>query len=547
MDPNQGLFSAVVAVAAGLELKSTLRRIVTHAVELVDATYGALGVLDDKGGLREFIHVGISVDKATEIGHLPLGKGVLGLIIEHPTPIRLSDITQHKASIGFPAHHPPMKTFLGVPVRVRGEVFGNLYLTEKRDGKNFTAEDERTVMALAAAAAVAIENARLYELARQREKWQAAVSEIGTAVLSGGDSGEVIDLIARNSRSLTGAAVALVALPDTHARSDQSGSDGELTIEIVNHERGQDHMVVGLDRWLGKTAPPGSILERSFTSGASVIEAECALWRDLSEEFPVVPGAAVALPLRTMDRVLGVLLLMWPQGAEIAPTDVIDLVESFASQAALTLMQADAQRDKQHVAVLEDRDRIGRDLHDFVIQRVFATGMMLQGVKQLARESPAAVEKIDQAVDQLDETIREIRQTIFDLHDDVPDVSLRSRISSEVASAAVSLGFTPTLRINGAIDAAATPEIAEHVIAVVREALINAAKHAQAQSVHIHIEARESEFYVCIEDDGVGYEPGDRSSGVANLRNRAHHAGGSFEIGARASGGTRLVWTALLE
>ena len=149
VDTNRGLFSAVVSVAAGLELNSTLRRIVTNAVELVGARYGALGVLDEDGSVRDFIHVGIPMEQADEIGSLPQGDGILGLLVEHPVPIRLADLSKHPSSIGFPPHHPPMTTFLGVPVRVRGEVFGNLYLTEKRDGQYFSAEDERTVMALA--------------------------------------------------------------------------------------------------------------------------------------------------------------------------------------------------------------------------------------------------------------------------------------------------------------------------------------------------------------------------------------------------------------
>ena len=213
-DRDRGLFTAVVSVAAGLELGATLRRIVQAAVELVDATYGALGVINADGRLGEFVHVGIDGATAERIGDLPTGDGILGLLVEHPVPIRLENLSSHPASSGFPAGHPRMDSFLGVPVRVRGEVFGNLYLTEKRTGTGFTSEDERTVMALAAAAAVAIENSRLYERTRQREQWQQAVADIANSVLAGTDPEEVLALVANRARSLTGADVALVALPD---------------------------------------------------------------------------------------------------------------------------------------------------------------------------------------------------------------------------------------------------------------------------------------------------------------------------------------------
>ena len=224
-DVDSGLFSAVVAVAAGLELGATLRRIVQAAADLVDAEYGALGVLGQQGTVSEFVHVGIDTETAARIGPLPNGRGILGLLIEHPAPIRIEDLMQHPSAAGFPAGHPVMKSFLGVPVRVRGEVFGNLYLTQKRNGGSFTVDDERTVMALAAAAAVAIENARLYESSRQRERWQNAITEIGNAVLSGGETGDVLTLVARNARRLAGADFATIALPD---------ADGVLRIEITD-------------------------------------------------------------------------------------------------------------------------------------------------------------------------------------------------------------------------------------------------------------------------------------------------------------------------
>ncbi len=536
VDTDEGLYSALMGVASGLELESTLRRIVTNAVYLADASYGALGVLDFDGKIQDFIHVGMPDEVSRQIGNLPMGGGLLGELSVHPTPLRLSQISEHPASIGFPKNHPPMTSFLGVPIRVRGEVFGNLYLTDKKGGAAFTDADEQAVVAFATAAAVAIENARLYELATQKEKWQRAVSEIGTAVLSGGDSGEVLELIAKRSRLLTGASAALVALPDTC---------GVLTIEIVNIDSESSESVRRLRDWLGRPAPADSILERSFSIGGSIIEDQCLMWNQVTTDPKDEPLAAVSLPLRTVDKVLGVLLLVWPTGSRLVASEVIDLVESFAGQAALTLVLAAAQQDKKEIAILEDRDRIGRDLHDLVIQRVFATGMLLNGLMQSGTLPPEISEKIDLAVGQLDETIREIRQTIFDLHTASPELSIRARISQEVSSATVALGFSARLTLTGPLDSAISPQIGDHLVAVVRESLINCAKHAQATEASVRV-AVDSRILVCeVSDNGNGYTPGERISGIANMESRAAELGGEFRIGITPDSqpGTYLRWS----
>ena len=194
-DRMRGLLEAVVAIGSGLDLESTLRRIVEAAVGLVDAAYGALGVIGDGDGgkrLAEFIPVGVSQDEIAGIHHWPEGRGLLGLLIDDPRPLRLADIAAHPASSGFPDGHPPMHGFLGVPVRVRDEVFGNLYLTGKRGGGEFTEDDEAVLVALGAAAGVAVENARLYEAARRQQRWIQASAEVTTRLLSGSEPGEVL-------------------------------------------------------------------------------------------------------------------------------------------------------------------------------------------------------------------------------------------------------------------------------------------------------------------------------------------------------------------
>jgi two-component system, NarL family, sensor histidine kinase DevS len=547
-DRDRGLFAAVVSVAAGLELGATLRRIVQAAVELVDATYGALGVINADGRLGEFVHVGIDGATAERIGDLPTGNGILGLLVDHPVPIRLENLASHPSSSGFPPGHPRMGSFLGVPVRVRGEVFGNLYLTEKRTGTGFTSDDERTVMALAAAAAVAIENSRLYERTRQREQWQQAVAEIANSVLAGTNSEEVLALVANRARTLTGADVALVVLPDD--------DDEELVVEIVDgrddgiSQSARDVLdVVGA--WDGQRVPRESLAYAAYADGVGRIEASS------TEVLALGPGrsgfgAALVTPLSTAERSLGVLMLVWGDEHSHFPRDVLDLAGSFGSQAAVTLVLAQARREHERLAVYEDRDRIARDLHDLVIQRLFATGMMLQGTTRIDDVPEAAAERVSRAVDELDETIKEIRQTIFALHEPVegPTSSARGRVLRETSQSAALLGFEPAVRFAGPVDSMLTPEAADQLVAALREALTNAAKHADARRVEVIVQIDSGNVVLVVTDDGVGidHEGPGRRSGVANIAARAQDLGGSCRI-ERVSeeGGTRLTWRVPLD
>jgi signal transduction histidine kinase len=541
-DRDRGLFTAVVSVAAGLELGATLRRIVQAAVELVDATYGALGVIAEDGRLGEFVHVGIDGSTAEIIGDLPAGKGILGLLIDHPVPIRLENLSSHASSAGFPPGHPVMSTFLGVPVRVRGEVFGNLYLTEKRTGGGFTSEDERTVMALAAAAAVAIENARLYERTRRREKWQQAVADIANAVLAGGDADEVLSMIANRSRLLTGADVAFIALPD---------SDDTLVVEIVDgggdSEVGSNAhaMRAALAEWSGEGVPVDSLATEVFRDTFSRVHPSSEDVLALASDRPF--GPALITPLSTPDRCLGVIVLMWADEHAHFPRDVRELADSLGSQAALSLVLAEARREHERLAVYEDRDRIARDLHDLVIQRLFATGMMLQGTTRVPDVPEAAATRVSRAVDELDETIKEIRQTIFALHEPVdgPSSSARGRVLRETSQSAALLGFEPSVRFAGPVDSMLDTETTDQLVAALREALTNAAKHAAARRVEVLVQIDRGDVLLVVTDDGIGVEvegPG-RRSGVANIAARAQGLGGSCRLErVSEAGGTRLIW-----
>jgi len=402
----QRLLEAVVAVAAGLELGQTLRRIVQVAADLVQARYGALGVISPAGGLSEFVVVGLDREQLAVLDHPPVGRGVLGLIIDDPRPLRLDDVMVHPLAAGYPPGHPPMHTFLGVPVRVRGEVYGNLYLTEKQDGGHFTAVDEQVVVALAAAAGVAIENARLYAEAQMRASWLRASSEIATSVLRGVGTDDVLALIATRSREAARANLAAIALP--------SGPDQKMRFVHASGLKAQDI--------IGRT----------------------------TDEVPDDETPAMVVPMVTGSRTLGMLLLaIRPDGRTLTSEERV-MAQAFADQAALALTLAEAQHEHERLAILEDRDRIGRDLHDLVIQRLFATGMMLEGARRLV-DDPSVEGRIDRAVQELDATILEVRSTIFALHESGLDepTGLRGRLLREVGAAAHGLGFEPTCRFDG--------------------------------------------------------------------------------------------------
>ena len=541
---ERGLFSAVVAVAAGLELGATLRRIVQAAVDLVDASYGALGVLGADGELTSFVHVGI--DQATQavIGDLPRGKGILGLLLNHPAPIRLDDMATHPSAVGFPPGHPIMKSFLGVPVRVRGQVFGNLYLTDKRGAEGFSTADERIVTALAAAAGVAIDNARLYERSVLRERWQASVAEMHAAVLEGADTGEVLTIAASRALELVGCRAAIVALPSP---------SGVLRVEIVQTDQAhrpasrwqvnappeQEPGVSGLVGWRGASLPGNGPIERCYRDGEAAEGDE-----ELADLAGTDPVHVLALPLQTPDDVLGVLALVPARTAHLT-LEQRQMASNLAGQAALALMLARGRREQERLVLLEERDRIARDLHDLVIQRLFATGISLSGAARVAGTPDAVVERLDAAVDALDTTVREIRATIFELHQPVGAAhgGLRGRILAEASASAVVLGHTPATRFSGTVDASVDDALATDIIGALREALANVAKHAGADHVEVLVAVEDDAVLLQVTDDGVGVPAQlSRRSGLLNLAERAARYGGSCTILSRPQGGSVLSW-----
>lgn len=521
----RALLDAVVGIGTNLDLRSTLQRIVQAACELVGARYGALGVIGPDRLLHDFITHGIDAELHARIGDLPHGRGVLGLLIDEPRPVRMPDITQHPQSYGFPPHHPPMHSFLGVPVRIRDQVFGNLYLAEKQGAPEFTEDDEEIVVALAAAAGVAIENARLYALAHRRERWLAATAEITSVLLGEVRRTDALTLVARRAREVAEAELALVLLYDEDA--------GQFTVEVVDSADGDAEGLIGAVLPASETSFAGSVTERRRELLDNL--AEAAPW-----PVPVVAGPAVVSPLAAADTLHGVLVVAHPPDSGRAADADVTLLASFAGQAALAMERARGQEERELLVVLEDRERIARDLHDVVIQRLFATGLQLQSGAMHAR--PDVAKRINAAVDDLDATIRDIRRTIFELRTPM-SAALRTEIREAIDVAAGSLGFRPAVELDGPLDSAVPEPVRPDLTAVLREALSNTVRHAEADRVDVAVRVDAGRVTVTVTDDGVGCDPAAARGGLVNLRERAERHGGEFEVRRVHPHGTQLCWS----
>ncbi|MCX5391918.1 GAF domain-containing protein [Streptomyces sp. NPDC006482] len=535
------LLEAMRSVGTGLELHSTLDRICETAAELADARYAAIGVVDDEGeGLSDFVTFGVDEDVARRIGRLPDGHaGLLGALIRDPQTIRLADLSTDPRAAGFPPGHPPMRTFLGVPIRVQGEIFGNLYLAEKRGGVEFNDYDVHMVRVLATEAGIAIGNARLYEAARQRERWIDGSVAVTTALLSGGDADDALAVVAEQARRLADADAGIVLLP---------AEEGGLEIVAVSSTTPT--------KSLGVVIPPESAVVKQLLEGEAVFVADASTDPRMISRLTSPYGPSMMVPLQSGGRVLGALATPRARGARPFTEAERTLATQFASQAALALMMADAQRDRERLAVYEDRDRIARDLHDLVIQRLFATGMMLESAQRKSIV-PAVREGVGKAVDELDVTIQEIRTAIFALQQGPAEApsGLRTRVLREINMAAVPLGFKPAHRFLGVIDSAVGELTGKNLIAALREALSNAFRHAEATRIEVVVDATvtlpdgSAGVRLSVADDGIGIPEGGRRSGLRNLARRAESLGGASWCGpgiGEDGGGTTVVWEAPL-
>lgn len=517
----QTLLDSSNVVASDLDLERVLRRIAEEARTVADAEFAALGVLDGDGHLERFIHVGVPTQQAALIGDLPRGLGVLGAVIQSQHPIRLDDLTTDPRSVGFPAHHPPMSSFLGVPIKIRDETYGNLYLTNRADGP-FTAEDEELVTALAAAAATAISNARLYEETRRAQQLSAVLGDLTSALLAS-ESIDVFGVLALGVMTLT--------------EADFAGI-------VTSHEAGEE-LRIDTARGAGASRVEGEVLPWVDCAVSRAMQGEASISPPDGTDAPpfgdLVPSSSViAVPLVVSGDRIGALCATREDERAAFSTADLALLSDFATQAGLAVALSWARVDRQRLSVIEDRARTARDLHDHVIQRLFATGL---GLQAFASAHPHHAGTIDRHVAEIDAAIEDIRNAIFTLRTRRATRTVRHRLLDVVTELSAGLALAPQVSFTGPVDSAITADLADDVVAVLRETLANVTRHAKATNVAIEILAAATEIAVTVEDDGVG--PGgcvEAASGTANLAARARARHGSFELTPGRSGGTRARW-----
>lgn len=524
----RGLLSAVVALAEDLSLEAVLHRVVSSACRLLQAEYGALGVIGSDHALSHFITVGIDEELTRQIGPLPTGHGVLGLLIRDPKPLRLHDLRQHSDAYGFPKNHPPMKTFLGVPIRVRDVVFGNLYLTQKTGGGDFTDEDEELAEALAAAAGVAIENARLYEDARRRASWLQACMDVTGRMLGEGETPEGQDeglgMIAARALLESSSDLALILVQEDSSNLYRiAGAAGALAAE-----------------WVGRFLPFDSVEIGSVVAGGGAAPMEHASAAIGGEGL--ASGRLLVIDLSARGTHLGLLVLQREHASGTFNRTDTEMGPVFGSHVALALELGRAHRMREQIAVFSDRDRIARDLHDLVIQRLFAAGLSIQSLRRFIASDSAAT-TIQTVTSELDDTIRELRNTIYSLSDaETEKELLSSRVLQAVRSGAQSLPFVPHLTLMGPIDGIRDEETALNIVAVVTEGMSNAVRHSGADSIRVSVSVDDGFVCVVVQDNGTGLIAPATGNGLSNMEHRAHTLGGTFRVSSSPETGTSFTW-----
>jgi signal transduction histidine kinase len=529
------LLRANSLITSDLTLPAVLRHIVGAAREVVGARTAALGVIGPSGGLVEFVHEGMSAEAVAGIGHLPQGKGLLGALIDEPQPIRVRHLADDPRSSGFPPEHPPMGSFLGVPIRVRDEVYGNIYVTDSTRGPEFSAEDQELLTALAATAAIAIDNARLYAFAQTRGEWLQASAAITRQLLAPDSDDDLhLQMVAERTKDIADADLVVMAFP---ADTDPP----QLRIEVT---AGAD-----ADHLRGQLLPVnGSLAGQVCTTGEPKLQAQPTDGTGLAAltSSAVELGPVLCVPLAGWGRVHGVLIAARLAGRPGPTPDDVDVVASFVNHAALALELAEARREQEWTRVLDDRERIAADLHDHVIQRLFAAGLNLQGLTATAGPG-RTTDRLQATIVELDDTIKQIRTSVFQLQQDrhILDTGVRGRLLDLLTELTPALGFAPALRLSGPMEGTLSEAIAEDLFAVLREALTNIARHAGARSADVDVTAAGGPLTLRVGDDGRGMGLTQRRSGLANMRRRAEAHHGTFDVTPRTPSGTEVFWSVL--
>jgi signal transduction histidine kinase len=529
-DRRDQLLESALVLSSDLSLSVVLQRIIELAVKLTDARYGALGVIGSDGRLHDFITTGITPEERQAIGPLPVGEGILGVLIREKRPLRLRRIEDDPRHVGFPPHHPPMASFLGAPVKARGQVFGNIYLTEKQGAAEFDAEDEAALLVLAAQAGVAIENARLYEETRRRGQWLDAVREINSAILSGAEIEAVLQTVAGRARELVDAATATIVTP-----AADSGHNS-LTITVADGEHATE--------LLGLSVPmQGSVSGDVIQSGQATVIADASKSDRTYQPMIAIGnmGPMVLVPLMVRGRPFGTLVVANAVGGNAFDEEATQLLETFADQASVALEYGRTQRELNRLTVLDERERIGRELHDGVIQSLFSVGMGLQATATRSGD-PEVESRIEAAVAEIDRAIRDLRNYIFGLRPGIlADRQLEQALKDLAGEFEEKSGVTTVTDIDGTVAAELAPRAAD-VVQLTREALSNVGRHAQASTSRVSLKRSGDEAILEIDDDGQGFDATapQTGHGLRNLRDRGIAIGGRVSIESTSGEGTTV-------
>jgi signal transduction histidine kinase len=530
-DRKDVLLEVGLTLVSELSLPIVLQRIVDLAAQVTDARYGALGVIGDGGELVEFITTGISAKHRQAIGSLPHGRGILGLLIHEPQSIRIANIATHPKSVGFPAHHPPMSSFLGAPVQAMGKVYGNIYLTEKRSAREFSEQDEESLVILATQAGVAIANATLYAQSHQRERWLDALRAITSDILAGADADSLLAAIAEHARDLAGA--------DSATILTTSSTPGQL---VVAAAVGRHAAQV-----IGQSVPAAkSISGEVMESGRPLVTEAAAVHHTAYQ--PIIRlgrvGPAIFVPLDVRGRATGTLMVANLIGGRQFDQGTVRLVETFAGQASIAIQYARAQTDLRRLGLMEERERIAKELHDGIIQSLFAVGMNLQSTA-LMSGSPETAARVESAVGELDRVIRDLRNYIFGLR---PGILADRQLNQALEAMGEDVGLTSRIPITVEVDSALSADLSSRsheIVQLTREALSNITRHARAKHAMVRLTRRGAKAILTIEDDGIGFDARQPSSGsgMRNMRERAAAMGGTLRITSANGKGTKLRFT----